>query len=139
MELLGIKGEYKKSGQRINIFLLNINLKMYYIQYFIKLEIFCKFFSYFNVEQTLLQIKAFSHTVNLSHSCCFLSLLAIFASWCQNLKILPLRKKIYQNTSENDGIIGKYNPCILLPNIVTKYILIHGKNLTFIANKEFKL
>ena len=103
------------------------------------MEIFCKFFSYFNVEQTLLEIKAFSHTVNLSHSCCFLSLLAIFASWCQNLKILPLRKKIYQNTSENDGIIGKYNPCILLPNIVTKYILIHGKNLTFIAYKEFKL
>ena len=31
MELLGIKGEYKKLGQRINIFLLNINLKMYYI------------------------------------------------------------------------------------------------------------
>ena len=121
----------QKFRTKNKIYLLNINLKMYYIWYFIKLEIPCKFSSYFNDEQILLEIKTFSHTVNLSHSCCFSSLLAFFVSWCQNLKSLPLRKKIHQNTSENDGIIGKYNLCILLPNIATKYILIPGKKSDF--------
>jgi len=49
------------------------------------------------------------------------------------------KRSPYLNTFENDIMIGKYKPCVLLPSLATKYISICGKkDLTFMAYKAFK-